>query len=237
MWFVGCGGELINTFKLDKRANTHSNVKEHTNRCSKLRCVNCQGARMSNDPRCPKVKQYRADLTKLLLAPAMPINAGDFNLDHESIDFPPLNIAQRPTLFNYPFKRRLNNPTTTTTNTNNSLDVVLEKLDNINGKLEKLTGKTENVEDGLNGIKKTMEELSVKVIDLSMENSVIKEKFNNHERIIKEVIVPVVKLLVNFSKDSNFERGRWKNADFGSQIEIYSKQLNNIVEFKDLIQQ
>lgn len=82
-----------------------------------------------------------------------------------------------------------------------------------------------------------MDELNVKVIDLSMENSVIKEKFNNHERIIKEVIVPVVKLLVNFSKDSNFERGRWKNADFGSQIEIYSKQLNNIVESKETIQQ
>ena len=201
-----------------KCGENHSDIKEHINSCSKLRCVNCHSVHMSNDPRCPKVKQYRADLTRFFLASSIPANTVGVNLDPMFIEFPPLNTAQRPTLFNYPFNKRINNTTT-----NNSIDLVLGKLEDINKKIEKLTTKTENVEDGLNRIRKTMEELNVKMIDLTMDNSVIKEKFNNQERIIKDVIFLVVKLLINISKDSNFDHGRWKNADFGSQIEIYSK--------------
>jgi hypothetical protein len=214
-----------------KCGGIYLNINDHVTSCSQLRCINCHGNHMANDTRCPKVKQFRADLTKYLLSPAIPANFVGVNIDPMSNDFPQMNPAQRPTLFNYSGINKFNNLTAN----NNINNLVMSKLDEINDKLEKLSNKTDKVENGLEGIRKTMDELNVKVIDLTMDNAVIKEKLNNHERIMKDVVVPVMKLLINFTKELNYDRGRWKNADFGSQIEVYTKQLNNINEFKDLL--
>ena len=59
--------------------------------------MNCQGNHAANDSRCPKVKQYRAALTKFLLSPAIPVNAVAVNFDPMSAEFPPLNAALRLT--------------------------------------------------------------------------------------------------------------------------------------------
>ena len=46
---------------------TFNDIEDHTAPCSQLHCIHCQGDHMSNDMKCPKVKQFRADLTKVLL--------------------------------------------------------------------------------------------------------------------------------------------------------------------------
>ena len=91
---------------------------------------------------------------------------------------------------------------------NNSTDRVLAKLEDIDRKLENLTNKTDNVEGGLDKIRKSMEELNVKVKGLSRDTGLFKEKFNNHERIIKDVLLPVMKLVVTVSKELNLDHGR-----------------------------
>ena len=91
---------------------------------------------------------------------------------------------------------------------NNSTDRVLAKLEDIDRKLENLTNKTDNVEGGLDKIRKSMEELNVKVKGLSRDTGLFKKKFNNHERIIKDVLLQVMKLVVTVSKKLNIDHGR-----------------------------
>lgn len=210
-----------------------SNIKEHISKCSILRCINCQGNHMANDARCPKVKQFRADLTKYLLSPAISANPTSVNFDPMSNDFPPMITSQRPTMFNYPFNKKQNHTAPTT----NKMNPMLQILEEINGKIGKLTDKSQIIEDGLTDIRNSLKELSAKVMDLTKDNVVIKEQINNHERIMKDVILPAMKLMINFTKELNYEQGRWKNADFGSQIEIYVKKMTGINEFIDLLRQ
>ncbi len=68
-----------------------------------------------------------------------------------------------------------------------------------------------------------------------MDNTLIKDGLNNHERINKDLLIPIANNLIKFTKEVNTDHGRWKNVDFGSQIEIYLKQFNIINEAKSLL--
>lgn len=52
-----------------KCGQAFNDVKDHSRICSQLSCIHCQGQHASNDMKCPIVKQFRAALTKQVLAP------------------------------------------------------------------------------------------------------------------------------------------------------------------------
>ena len=72
----------------------------HSTTCTKLQCKHCVGDHMSNDMKCPVVKQFRADLTGFLLSPAIQSNPHLSNADLSNSTFPPLNPSQRPSIYN-----------------------------------------------------------------------------------------------------------------------------------------
>jgi hypothetical protein len=77
---------------------TYNDIKDHSPTCSQLHCIHCQGDHMSNDMKCPEVKQFPADLTKFLLSPAIHANPQSGNFHLTSTSFPPMNSAQRSTI-------------------------------------------------------------------------------------------------------------------------------------------
>jgi hypothetical protein len=58
--------------------------------------------------KCPKVKQFRVDLTKFLLSPAIQVNPQSRNFDLTSTSFPLMNRAQRTTIYNHAFNNNNN---------------------------------------------------------------------------------------------------------------------------------
>jgi hypothetical protein len=215
----------------------NADIKDHVKECFQLRCIHCQGNHMSNDMRCPKVKQYRTDLTRYLLSPAIQANPVVTNGYPAANDFPPLNPSQRTTIFRpLLYNKNVNNSNNVNDNNNMINNNLLSKLDEINDKLDKLTNKYNRIESCIEDIKKSNDEIKTKINDLTLDNSHIKNGLNNHERIIKDILIPIAKHLISFTKEINMVQGRWKNADFGSQIEIYLQQLNSINETKNLLQ-
>ncbi|UJR07404.1 hypothetical protein I4U23_011690 [Adineta vaga] len=82
-----------------KCGDTTTDMKKHMETCSQIKCKHCNGDHMSNDMRCPTVKQFRADLTKHLLTPASQANPIINHYDLTATNFPPMNPAQRSTIF------------------------------------------------------------------------------------------------------------------------------------------
>ncbi|CAF5051102.1 unnamed protein product, partial [Rotaria magnacalcarata] len=108
-----------------KCGQTYDDVNNHTSTCTQLQCIHCQGNHMSNDMKCPKVKQFRADLTKFLLSPAIQANHQGNYLNLNSTNFPPLNSAQRHTTFNHNPNSNHWSPNTGSTNS------IINKIDTL----------------------------------------------------------------------------------------------------------
>ncbi|CAF4451862.1 unnamed protein product [Rotaria magnacalcarata] len=66
--------------------------------CTQTRCIHCQGDHMSNDMKCPKVKQYRAELTKLLLSSATPNISHPNYFNMNQTDCPPMQPTEKSTI-------------------------------------------------------------------------------------------------------------------------------------------
>ncbi len=81
----------------------YDHIKDHIPGCFPLHCIHCQVNHMSNDMKCPKLKQFRAYLTKFLLSPAIQVNPQSRNFDLTSTSFPLMNPAKRTTIHNHAF--------------------------------------------------------------------------------------------------------------------------------------
>ncbi|CAF4880577.1 unnamed protein product, partial [Rotaria sp. Silwood2] len=83
-----------------KCGQMYDDVKQHLTVCTQIpRCIHCGGGHMSNDMKCVKVKQFRADLTRRLLSTAAHASISTVsnpNYHHNQADFPQLGAPQRP---------------------------------------------------------------------------------------------------------------------------------------------
>jgi hypothetical protein len=148
------------------------------------------------------MKQFCADLTKYILSSAIPAYFGYTNVDPVSGNFQQMNPTQRPIIFNYSF-----NSKPISTNINNN-DILMLKLNEINEILEKLSNKSDRITEMMEVIKKSNDELKIEMIDHNMDKTLVKDKSNNHEGIIKETVLHTVKHLIKFTKELNTKHGR-----------------------------
>ncbi|CAM4775765.1 unnamed protein product [Rotaria magnacalcarata] len=130
-----------------KCGQTYDDVNNHTSTCTQLQCIHCQGNHMSNDMKCPKVKQFRADLTKFLLSPAIQANHQGNYLNLNSTNFPPLNSAQRHTTFNHNPNSNHWSPNTGSTNSIiNKIDTLVNSMNQLNVMLDKMVNKNHELD-------------------------------------------------------------------------------------------
>ncbi|CAF2127042.1 unnamed protein product [Rotaria magnacalcarata] len=130
-----------------KCGQTYDDVNNHTSTCTHLQCIHCQGNHMSNDMKCPKVKQFRADLTKFLLSPAIQANRQRNYLNLNSTNFPPLNSAQRHTTFNHNPNSNHWSPNTGSTNSIiNKIDTLVNSMNQVNVMLDKMVNKNHELD-------------------------------------------------------------------------------------------
>ena len=82
----------------------YADIKQHLTVCTQIpQCIHCGGSHMSNDMKCIKVKQFRAELTRRLLSTAShpsTSTAPNYNYDQNQADFPRLDAAQRSYIIN-----------------------------------------------------------------------------------------------------------------------------------------
>ncbi|CAF1135537.1 unnamed protein product [Adineta ricciae] len=124
----------------NKCGNITSDLKNHLANCTQLKCKHCKGDHMANEMKCPVIKQFRANVTRCLLAPvaqAIP----HYNLhDMSSANFLALLPAQRTTIFK-PVTHRTT-PSSTSYNwpagtnpaqsmMNNKIDVLIKSLEQV----------------------------------------------------------------------------------------------------------
>ena len=83
-------------------------IKNYTMLCSQLHSIHCQGNHKSNDKKCSKVKEFQADLTKVLLLSTVQSNSqsNNVNVDLSFTSFPPMNPVQRSTIYNDAFNNK-----------------------------------------------------------------------------------------------------------------------------------
>jgi hypothetical protein len=194
-------------------------INNHTTTCTQLHCKHCQGDHMSNDMKCPKVKQFRADLIKFLLSPAIHANPQYNNSDFTCTNFPPMNPAQRPSIYNKDINRNnsnnydqyegvnrtpLYNPYHWSSNTSTSSSII-NKIDDLI--------KNEN---------------NIKLITAQHEI-----KITRHENLFMKLIFPILDEISSFLLHLNSgKHGGTLDADFKVIINRMRAQLNNAKKVK-----
>ncbi|CAF1305348.1 unnamed protein product [Adineta ricciae] len=232
-----------------KCGDTTPDMKQHLESCSQIKCKHCNGDHMSNDMKCPTVKQFRAELTKQLLAPTSLTNAHIPQYDLSTCDFPPLNPAQRPTIFKNSSHRYV--PTTapqwsTDSNSsnalmNNKMDVLLNNINQIKTSLDKICTLNDKFEQFMNTKIVSDEILEKKVDDLVKREQesklgVIQHeiKLTRHDNIFTKVIIPALDETLQFLSHINTNKnGNAHDADFKVIANRLRAQLNNCKQGKD----
>ncbi|CAF4307100.1 unnamed protein product, partial [Rotaria sordida] len=119
--------------------------------CSGIaKCLHCGGDHHSNDMKCKVVKQYRADLTKILLSYSnKSFNNNMFNnMFTSTSEFPPLPRPTKSTINDYKMLAGEQNRIMT------KLDQILNSINNINDTIGDLVKRTEQIEDWINAKQK-----------------------------------------------------------------------------------
>ena len=186
---------------------TFNDIKDHTASCSQLHCIHYQGDHMSNDMKCPKVKQFRADLTKVLLSSTVQINPHN-NIDLSLTNFPPMNPAQRSTIYSDVFNNKYNNKTNknnnvyhynlalrtmppnthhwtsnndTTNSIVNKIDELKSSMNHVNALLEKIINRNNHFENFMKDKIINDEIISNKIDELLQNNNNQKINITQHE--------------------------------------------------------
>ncbi|CAM4833870.1 unnamed protein product [Rotaria magnacalcarata] len=123
-------------------------LKEHKDKCNnKLKCIRCAGEHDSNDHRCPKIKNFRAILTKSLLNSAGPNNQNRNNATtnywFNDQDFPVLNRNRCDSHQTSELHTANDNRIDDLINKMNKLEVNFEKILDLNNKYLDQTARTQ----------------------------------------------------------------------------------------------
>jgi hypothetical protein len=191
---------------------------------------------MSNDMKCPKVKQFRADLTKFLLSPAIHANPQYNNSDFTCINFPPMNPAQRPSIYNKNINKNTSNsnnyyhydgvhrsppsnPYQWSSNTNptssivNKIDDLINSMNQVNVMLEKIVNKNDQFEQFMKDKTINDEIVTNKIDDLIKNENNIKLitaqheiKITRHENLFMKLIFPILDEISTFLSNNNVSK-------------------------------
>jgi len=246
-----------------KRGGMHfDDINNHTTTCTQLHCKYCQGDHMSNDMKCPKVKQFRADLIKFLLSPAIHANPQYNNSDFTCTNFPPMNPAQRPSIYNKDINKNnsnnyhqydgvnrtpLYNPyhwssnTSTSSSIVNKIDDLINSMNQVNAMLEKIVNKNDQFEQFIKDKTVNDEIVSNKIDDLIKNENNIKLitaqheiKITRHENLFMKLIFPILDEISTFLSHLNSgKHGGTLDVDFKVIINRMRAQLNNAKKSKD----
>ncbi|CAF3215296.1 unnamed protein product [Rotaria sp. Silwood2] len=225
-----------------KSGQTYDDINNHTSTCTQLQCIHCQGNHMSNDMQCPKVKQFRADLTKFLLSPAIQANHQDNYLNLNSTNFPPLNSAQRHTIFNQNSNSNHGSPNTGSNNPIiNKIDTLINSMNQVNVMLDKMVDKNHQFEQFMKDKNINDDIVSKKVDELISNDNSIKQnviqheiKITRYENILIKLIFPILDEISFFLSNINVGKHNGTlHADFKVKINRMRAQLNNARTDKD----
>ena len=185
---------------------------------------------MSNDMKCIKVKQFRADLTRRLLSTSSHSSTStgpNSNYLYNQPDFPQLNTAQKSYISN--------------TRSGQNYDL-MAKLDQMNGNILKLNEKLEmlsmnslGIEASVEQVKIYNEELTTQVVNLTADNKTMKSRINEHEEWLKSILLPFCQDLIKFCRENNTKHRRHNDETLHSHLELYSAQLSKITDIKLLL--
>ncbi|CAF3001769.1 unnamed protein product [Rotaria sp. Silwood2] len=171
----------------------------------------CGGDHNSNDMKCKVIKQYRADLTKVLLsAPSRTFNK---YLNSWS-DFPPL---PQPIKTNF---NKNNLPTGDASGIMSKLDLILNSMNNINNIIGDLKQRTEQIEVWLNDKRKTDSKTENDIKALQLSNIRHEGEVLQHAKLIEKMIFPVLDDMIILLMELNVKDGKILNVDFKSKSEI-----------------
>jgi hypothetical protein len=231
-------------------------INNHAATCTQLHCKHCQGDHMSNDVKCPKVKQFRADLTKFLLSPAIHANPQYNDVDFTCTNFPPMNPAQIPSIYNKNINKNnhnnyyhydvvhrtpLSNPyhwssnTSTTSSIVNKIDDLINRMNQVNVMLEKIVNKNDPFEQFIKDKTINDEIVSNKIDDLIKNENNIKLitaqheiKITRRENLFMKLVIPILDEVSSFLSNINLGKHSGNlDADFKVTINRLRAQLQS----------
>ncbi|CAF1455276.1 unnamed protein product [Rotaria sordida] len=195
-------------------------VNKHN--CSGIaKCLHCGGDHYSNDMKCKVVKQYRADLTKILLSSSNKSfnNNRCNNMPTSTSEFPPLPRPTKSTINGYKMPVGEQNGIMT------KLDQILNSINNINDTIGDLVKRTEHIEDWINAKQK---------FDLKINNGIrsLQHGISRHDgvlfnqtNVIDKLILPAMDDIMSMLSVMNVKEGRALNVDFESRGGVWKNQL------------
>ncbi len=193
--------------------------------------------------KCPKVKQFRADLTKFLLSPATHANPQYNDVDFTCTNFPPMNPAQIPSIYNKNINKNnhnnyyhydgvhrtpLSNPhhwssnTCTTSSIVNKIDDLINRMNQVNVMLEKIVNKNDQFEQFIKDKTINDEIVSNKIDDLIKNENNIKLitaqheiKITRHKNLFMKLVIPILDEASSFLSNINLgKHSETLDADF-----------------------
>ncbi|CAF4911148.1 unnamed protein product [Rotaria sp. Silwood1] len=190
--------------------------------CSGIaKCLHCGGDHYSNDMKCKVVKQYRADLTKILLSSSnKSFNNYRCNNMFTSIsEFPPLPRPTKSTINGYKM------PVGEQNGIMIKLDQILNSINNINVTIGDLVKRTEQIEDWINAKQKF--DLKINNVIRSVQHGISRHDgvLFNKTNVIDKLILPAMDDIMSMLPVMNVKEGRALNVDFESRSGVWKNQL------------
>ena len=190
------------------------NLKDH--QCSGvLKCIHCGGPHISNDAKCTVVKDYRAALTRNLLAKASAANVEVANA------VPPLSsITQYSSMISRPTYS-----TVTQMMPINSNDVLFKKLDNIVVKVEEESKATrQSFSDLKEELQSRSEEMKQQVDMVENKLKLVQKKFEDFSMRISTLMQNMCTSLID---PQGSQSPKWKA--------YWQEQINMLIVFNSSI--
>ncbi|CAF3706752.1 unnamed protein product [Rotaria sordida] len=190
--------------------------------CSGIaKCLHCGGDHHSNDMKCKVVKQYRADLTKILLSYSnKSFNNNMFNnMFTSTSEFPPLLRPTKSTINGYKMLAGEQNGIMT------KLDQILNSINNINDTVGDLVKRTEQIEDWINAKQKFDLKINNGIRSLQHEISRHDGVLFNQTNVIEKLILRAMDDIMAMLSVMNVKEGRVLNVDFESRSGVWKNQF------------
>ncbi|CAF2110420.1 unnamed protein product [Rotaria magnacalcarata] len=190
-----------------------ANLKDHN--CSGIpKCIHCGGAHLSNDTKCKIVQQYRATLTRNLLANGLPtslVNAGRDSVQSN-------NIQCRTTTSGLSYA----NVVKSTFSNSNSEELIFRKLDSILTKVEEESSATRQ------SLIEFKQEIRSSYEATQQQVEVLEEKVKKMEKKFEDLFLRTCTIIQNICTtllDPQSSQGQnWKS--------YWQEQIKSLVELR-----
>ena len=188
-----------------------TSIQDH--QCSGvLKCIHCSGPHVSNDAKCRVVKDYRAALTRNLLA-----NPVSNNMEGASSRPAPINIPSTgSTIVRQPYA------TVSQMMPSNSNEILFKKLDDIVAKVEEESATTRRALD------EVREEMRNRYEETKQQVDMLENKVKNMEKKFEDLSMRMFTVMLNICTSLLDPKGsqspNWKS--------YWQEQIKTLIEFR-----